>query len=42
MLEEQEAIILFVQMLNAVDYCHRRGVVHRDLKLENILLHEEG
>lgn len=26
------------QLINAVNYMHRMGVVHRDLKLENILV----
>ncbi|KAL2330561.1 hypothetical protein Fmac_018142 [Flemingia macrophylla] len=30
----------FLQLINAVDYCHSRGVCHRDLKPENLLLDE--
>ncbi|KAL9230303.1 hypothetical protein vseg_005675 [Gypsophila vaccaria] len=29
---------LFQQLITAVDFCHSRGVCHRDLKLENILI----
>ncbi|XP_060530488.1 testis-specific serine/threonine-protein kinase 3-like [Cylas formicarius] len=28
----------FRQLVNAVDYCHERGVVHRDVKCENMLM----
>lgn len=31
---------VFQQMLQAVKYCHKNGVLHRDLKCENILLDE--
>ncbi|XP_063065555.1 NUAK family SNF1-like kinase 1 [Engraulis encrasicolus] len=37
-LTETEARNLFRQITSAVHYCHKSGVVHRDLKLENILL----
>ncbi|KAL5647635.1 hypothetical protein ACJX0J_041990, partial [Zea mays] len=29
---EDEARIYFHQLINAVDYCHSRGVYHRDLE----------
>lgn len=31
---------IFLQLLQAVKHCHRNGVLHRDLKCENILLDE--
>jgi 5'-AMP-activated protein kinase, catalytic alpha subunit len=37
-LPESEAKRYFRQIIDAVDYCHKRGVCHRDLKPENILI----
>lgn len=37
-LSERETRHFFRQIVSAVHYCHKNGVVHRDLKLENILL----
>jgi len=37
-LDESEALRLFRQLIDGVDHCHTSGVVHRDLKAENILL----
>lgn len=38
-LKEAVARWFFQQLAVAVDYCHRRGVANRDIKLENTLLH---
>ncbi|TRZ10367.1 hypothetical protein HGM15179_016761 [Zosterops borbonicus] len=37
-LSEAEARRKFWQILSAVEYCHGRKIVHRDLKAENLLL----
>ncbi|XP_073996581.1 serine/threonine-protein kinase SIK3-like isoform X2 [Rhodnius prolixus] len=37
-ISEQEACKIFHQIVAAVNYCHSRNVVHRDLKAENLLL----
>ncbi|XP_065682916.1 testis-specific serine/threonine-protein kinase 5 isoform X2 [Hydra vulgaris] len=37
---EKKAKIFFKQLLIAVKHCHKRNMVHRDLKCENILIAE--
>lgn len=39
-LSEEETRIIFGQLCLAVAYLHDKGIVHRDLKLENVLLDE--
>ncbi|KAF7725486.1 serine/threonine-protein kinase KIN2 [Apophysomyces ossiformis] len=37
-LREKQARKFARQILSALDYCHRNSIVHRDLKIENILI----
>ncbi|KAE9601541.1 putative protein kinase CAMK-CAMKL-CHK1 family [Lupinus albus] len=41
-LSETEGRKLFQQLIDGVSYCHNKGVFHRDLKLENVLVDDKG
>ncbi|KAK4586313.1 hypothetical protein RGQ29_023468 [Quercus rubra] len=41
-LKEDEGRKLFQQLIDGVSYCHTKGVFHRDLKLENVLVDAKG
>ena len=41
-LKEEVAKHLFKQIIEGLRYCHARGILHRDIKLDNILLTSEG
>ena len=40
--DEDRVLDFFRQMCEAVDYIHRQGIVHRDIKLNNILMSSDG
>ncbi|KAL0479270.1 SNF1-related protein kinase catalytic subunit alpha KIN10 [Acrasis kona] len=40
--EEDLARYYFLQLIDGLAYCHKNGVCHRDLRLENLLLDNNG
>ena len=36
-INEKDALEIFDQILRAIEYCHNSKIIHRDLKLENIM-----
>ena len=41
-LKENMAKIIFKQIIEGLNHCHNKNVLHRDIKLDNILLNSEG
>lgn len=41
-LEEMQAKYIFKQIVHGLAHCHCRSVLHRDVKLDNILMDNEG
>lgn len=39
-LSEERVKPIFKQLANAIDYMHKLGLVHRDLRIENIIINE--
>lgn len=41
-LKEDVASFIFAQIITGLEYCHEKNVLHRDVKLDNILLTSQG
>jgi serine/threonine protein kinase len=41
-LPELECRSLFKQLISAIDCCHSQGIIHRDMKLENVLFESKA
>jgi len=39
--DESDVKFIFKQIFSALDHCHRNGITHRDIKLENILVNRQ-
>lgn len=42
LLPEQKALPMFLEILDAIAYLHRRNVLHLDIKMNNIMVQQDG
>ena len=40
-LSEEESKVIFKQIVDGVAYMHDKNIIHRDLKLENVLINND-
>eukprot|EP01119_Soliformovum_irregulare_P015298 TRINITY_DN4293_c0_g1_i1.p1 TRINITY_DN4293_c0_g1~~TRINITY_DN4293_c0_g1_i1.p1 ORF type:complete len:278 (-),score=69.23 TRINITY_DN4293_c0_g1_i1:121-954(-) len=41
-IEEDIAVHLFHQLAEGIQHCHSKGIAHRDIKLDNVMINQEG
>ena len=39
---EEEVLVWAIQLLDALAYCHSQGVIHRDVKPQNVIIRPDG
>jgi MAP/microtubule affinity-regulating kinase len=37
-IDENECRKVFTQLIKAIDFCHKNNIIHRDIKLENVIV----
>lgn len=37
-IDENECRKVFSQLVNAISFCHSKNIIHRDIKLENVIV----
>ena len=41
-MDEEDKVELFLKLVHAIKECHDNGVIHRDIKLDNILISKDA
>ena len=40
-IDENECRKIFSQLTKAIDFCHKKNIIHRDIKLENVIVDDD-